>query len=101
MRALLKLPNPLRALAAAGLIMAPAAAHAANSLRVGKAVPEAFSFVPLDVAVQKGFFKKYGPDVQSIAFAGDAKCSRRWRRTASTLPSGPVQAWRSSSRDRR
>ncbi len=44
-----------------------------NSLRVGKAVPEAFSFVPLDVAVQKGFFKKYGLDVQSIAFAGDAK----------------------------
>jgi NitT/TauT family transport system substrate-binding protein len=73
MRALLKLSNPLRALAAAGLIMVSAAAHAADSLRVGKAVPEAFSFVPLDVGIQKGFFKRYGLDVQSIAFAGDAK----------------------------
>lgn len=45
----------------------------ADTLRVGKAVPVAFSFVPLDVGIQTGIFKKYGLDVKSIAFHGDAK----------------------------
>ena len=45
----------------------------AETIRVGKAVPEAFSFVPLDVGMRQGFFKKRGLDVESIAFAGDAK----------------------------
>ena len=45
----------------------------ADAIRVGKAVPEAFSFVPLDVGMRQGFFKKRGLDVESIAFAGDAK----------------------------
>jgi ABC-type nitrate/sulfonate/bicarbonate transport system substrate-binding protein len=45
----------------------------AENIRVGKAVPEAFSFVPLDVGMRQGFFKKRGLDVESIAFAGDAK----------------------------
>ena len=45
----------------------------AQTIRVGKAVPEAFSFVPLDVGMRQGFFKKRGLDIESIAFAGDAK----------------------------
>ncbi len=45
----------------------------AQTIRVGKAVPEAFSFVPLDVGIRQGFFKKRGLDIESIAFAGDAK----------------------------
>lgn len=69
---------PLIHVAAAGFIAAGALAlssnaHAESKLRVGKAVPEAFSFVPLDVGIQKGFFKKHGLDVESISFAGDAK----------------------------
>ena len=44
-----------------------------EKVRVGKAVPEAFSFVPLDVGMRQGFFKKRGLDVESIAFAGDAR----------------------------
>ena len=59
---------------AAMLLLALALPTAAQEkVRVGKAVPEAFSFVPLDVGMQKGFFKKRGLDVESIAFAGDAK----------------------------
>jgi NitT/TauT family transport system substrate-binding protein len=58
---------------AAGMIGVTVGAHAADVLKVGKAVPVAFSFVPLDVGIQEGFFKKYGLDVQSIAFHGDAK----------------------------
>jgi len=60
---------------AAALIVGGLARPAAalDTLRVGKAVPEAFSFVPLDVGIKQGFFQKYGLDVQSIAFGGDAK----------------------------
>ncbi len=62
------------ALMLAGGVMAFASSSfAAEKLRVGKAVPEAFSFVPLDVGIEQGFFKKYGLDVESISFAGDAK----------------------------
>jgi ABC-type nitrate/sulfonate/bicarbonate transport system substrate-binding protein len=46
---------------------------AQTPVRVGKAVPEAFSFVPLDVGIRQGFFKKHGLDVASVDFAGDAK----------------------------
>jgi NitT/TauT family transport system substrate-binding protein len=47
--------------------------RAADSLNVGKAVPEAFSFVPVDVGLRAGIFAKHGLDVKAIAFAGDAK----------------------------
>jgi uncharacterized membrane protein (DUF441 family) len=46
-------------------VLAPAARG--ELLRVGKAVPEAFSFVPLDVGVRNGFFKKYGIEIETSA----------------------------------
>ena len=46
---------------------------AAETLRVGKAVPEAFSFTPLDVGIRKDIFSKNGLEIEEIAFAGDAK----------------------------
>jgi NitT/TauT family transport system substrate-binding protein len=58
---------------AAFILTAASPAAALDTLRVGKAVPEAFSFVPLDVGIKQGLFRKYGIDVQSIAFGGDAK----------------------------
>jgi ABC-type nitrate/sulfonate/bicarbonate transport system substrate-binding protein len=48
-------------------------ARAAEMLRVGKAVPEAFSFTPLDIGIRKGIFKQNGLDITEIASAGDAK----------------------------
>ena len=48
-------------------------AQAAEKLRVGKAVPEAFSFVPLDIGIKHGLFAKHGVDATSIGFAGDAR----------------------------
>lgn len=56
---------------AAGLAAVPA--HADETLRVGKAVPEAFSFVPLDVGMRQNLFKQNGLAIDEIAFAGDAK----------------------------
>ncbi len=52
---------------------APFSARAADALRVGKSVPQAFSFVPLDVGMKNGIFKKNGIDIEASAFAGDAK----------------------------
>jgi ABC-type nitrate/sulfonate/bicarbonate transport system substrate-binding protein len=52
-------------------LSAPAAL--AELLRVGKAVPEAFSFVPLDVGIRYGFFKKYGIEIESSAYGGGGK----------------------------
>jgi len=52
---------------------APFPAWAADALRVGKSVPQAFSFVPLDVGMKNGIFKKNGLDIDASAFAGDAK----------------------------
>ena len=52
---------------------APGQAQPLQTLRVGKAVPEAFTFTPLDIGMRKGFFKDNGLDIQETAFAGDAK----------------------------
>jgi len=61
--------------AALALALSVAQGHAQQlqTLRVGKAVPEAFTFTPLDIGMRKGFFKQNGLDIQEIAFAGDAK----------------------------
>ncbi len=59
------------ALLAAHAFAAPAAA--AELLRVGKSVPEAFSFVPLDVGVQTGIFRKYGVQIEASALGGGAR----------------------------
>jgi ABC-type nitrate/sulfonate/bicarbonate transport system substrate-binding protein len=45
----------------------------AETLRVGKAGREAFSFVPVDIGVRTGIFKRHGLDVEISSFGGDAK----------------------------
>jgi ABC-type nitrate/sulfonate/bicarbonate transport system substrate-binding protein len=45
----------------------------AETLRVGKAGREAFSFVPVDIGVRTGIFKQHGLDVEIANFGGDAK----------------------------
>ena len=48
-------------------------AHAAEKLRVGKAVPFAWTFTPLDVGIQTGIFAKHGLEIEASAFGGDAR----------------------------
>jgi len=48
----------------------------AETLRVGKAAAEAFSFVPADVGQQAGIFKKHGLDLAISAFGGGAKLNQ-------------------------
>jgi ABC-type nitrate/sulfonate/bicarbonate transport system substrate-binding protein len=69
---------------AGALIAAPA--QAAGPLRVAKAVPEAFSFTPLDIGIRKGLFAKNGVEVEASAFAGDAKLQQAM--TASSIDMG-------------
>ena len=72
-----------------------APAQAAETLRVGKAVPEAFSFTPLDVGMRKGFFKDNGLDIVETAFAGDAKLQQAMASDSIdiALGSGPALAF--------
>src|SRR5262245_12586163 len=58
-------------LIAAAVLAATSAS--ADTLRVGKAGREAFSFVPADIGVRTGIFKRHGLDVEIANFGGDAK----------------------------
>src|SRR5262252_2140259 len=79
-------------LAAGGSIQG---AGAAETLRVGKAVPEAFSFVPLDIGMRKGLFANNGLDIESIAFTGDARMQQAMASDSLdvALGSGPAMAF--------
>lgn len=57
-------------ISAAALIM-PAAA--ADKLRVGKSVPFAFAFTPVDIGNEIGIWKKYNIEPEISGFRGDAK----------------------------
>jgi len=65
------------AFCAAGLLLtagaAPLAAQTMTKLRVGKAISVAFSFVPLDVGIQTGIFKKHGIEIDEYSFGGSSK----------------------------
>ncbi len=64
----------LGALGAAALGMAAAVpAHALETIRVGKAVPNAYSFTPLDIGMEAGIFEKHGLDVKEFGMGGSAK----------------------------
>jgi ABC-type nitrate/sulfonate/bicarbonate transport system substrate-binding protein len=52
-------------------ILSPPAA--AETLRVGKAVGVAFSFVPLDIGIRKGLFVQSGLEIEPTVFGGDAR----------------------------
>src|SRR5262249_13719862 len=68
---------------------------AAHILRVGKAVLEAFSFVPLDVGVRQNIFAKHGLEIESIAFTGDARMQQAAAADSIDvlLGSGPAMAF--------
>jgi NitT/TauT family transport system substrate-binding protein len=67
--------SPILAMLIAGglALLATSPASAADKIRVGKAVAEAFSFVPPDVGMREGIFQKNNVDVELTAFAGDAR----------------------------
>jgi ABC-type nitrate/sulfonate/bicarbonate transport system substrate-binding protein len=70
-------------------------ALAAEKLRVGKAVAEAFSFVPPDVGMRAGIFQNNNIDLELIAFAGDARMQQAAAADSIDilLGSGPAMAF--------
>jgi NitT/TauT family transport system substrate-binding protein len=75
------------------LVVAPA--HAAEKLRVGKAVAFAWTFTPLDIGIQTGIFAKHGLEIEASDATGDAKLQQAL--TADSLDvgigSGPGMAF--------
>src|SRR5262249_44062630 len=57
----------------AGAFASTAAAAAADRVRVGKAVPFAWTFTPIDVGIAVGIFAKHGLELEVTGFAGDAR----------------------------
>src|ERR1700682_2486416 len=49
------------------------AASAQMTLRLGKAQANQFAFIPADIGVETGIFKKHGINLDIAAFAGDVK----------------------------
>lgn len=60
----------------AGAVLPAAAADAQPVVRVGKAQANQFGFVPADVGIDAGIFKKHGLEVQISAFGGDARLNQ-------------------------
>src|SRR5262245_6543368 len=48
-------------------------ATAADLIRVGKASAGTFAFAPIDIGKDKGIWAKYGLEIESIGFGGDAR----------------------------
>jgi NitT/TauT family transport system substrate-binding protein len=71
-RWIMRLAGIAAAAALAGL-MFTSTADAQTTLRLGKAQANQFAFIPADVGVETGIFKKHGIDLDISAFAGDAK----------------------------
>jgi ABC-type nitrate/sulfonate/bicarbonate transport system substrate-binding protein len=46
---------------------------AADKVRVGKAVPFAFTFIPMEVGLEAGIWAKYGIEPEITGFGGDAR----------------------------
>jgi ABC-type nitrate/sulfonate/bicarbonate transport system substrate-binding protein len=72
-RSTVRLAGVVLAAALTGLILAVGPACAQTTLRLGKAQANQFAFIPADVGVETGIFKKHGIDLDISAFGGDAK----------------------------
>src|SRR5205085_12252174 len=55
------------------VIGAPGGAPGADLIRVGKASATTFAFAPIEIGKEKGIWAKYGLEVESIGFGGDAR----------------------------
>ena len=75
----MRLGNGKRALGALALALAVAvhvSARAEDTLRVGKAQAQPFTFAPLDIGIEEGIFKKHNLTIEATAFPGSANLQR-------------------------
>jgi NitT/TauT family transport system substrate-binding protein len=80
-------------LAFCGVLVASTASG--ETLRVGKAGADAFSFAPANIGVQTGIFKKHGLELEISSFGGDARVQQAMAADAIDigLGSGPGLAF--------
>src|SRR5437764_13511908 len=55
------------------MIGGTASVCAADLIRVGKASATTFAFAPIEIGKEKGIWARYGLEVESIGFGGDAR----------------------------
>jgi len=65
--------SPIRAVLITLAVLSISPAIAAEKLRVGKAVPFAWTFTPIEVGIETGIFAKQGLELEVSGFGGDAK----------------------------
>src|SRR5437870_13065261 len=58
---------------AATVMLGAGHSSAADLIRVGKASATTFAFAPIELGTVKGIWAKYGLEVESIGFGGDAR----------------------------
>src|SRR5882724_4837892 len=70
-------------------------AHASDRVRVGKSQGSAWTFLPIDIGVEQGFFAKQGIEIESAELAGDAKLQQAFAAGSIDfgLGSGPGMAF--------
>ncbi len=64
---------PGMTVAVTALLLLTLPASAETKIRVGKAQPNQFAFVPADIGAEAGIYKKHGIDLEISSFGGDAK----------------------------
>src|SRR5580704_2434358 len=76
MQRLVRAVCAVTALALAIFVLGADGAGAQTTLRLGKAQANQFAFIPADIGVDAGIFKRHGIDLDISAFAGDAKMTQ-------------------------
>jgi NitT/TauT family transport system substrate-binding protein len=66
-------PTLLLVVAAAQLGVAAPDVRAQETLRVGRAIANSWSFIPLDVGMAAGIFARHGLAIESVSFTGSAR----------------------------
>src|ERR1043165_981708 len=69
--------------------------HAGDRVRVGKSQGSAWTFLPLDIGVEQGFFARQGIEIESAELAGDARLQQAFAAGSIDfgLGSGPGMAF--------
>lgn len=77
------------------VVLGVPSAKAAEKIRVGKAVAQVFSFLPLNIGMKYGFFEKEGLEVEEINFVSGAGLAQALTAGAVdiTLSGGPDMAF--------
>ncbi len=91
----ISLSPPLVALAFAAALLMTTDAKADSRVRLGKAQAQNFAFLPADIGVAAGIYKKHGIDLEIADFGGDARLVQAMNAVAIdvALGGGPTLAF--------